>query len=97
MIKMFRHTNFFGVSKVAKSWKEAFQVCNVGDEFTKVVAIAGKADEVLNLGEVKVYTYISEEFKGILRGGFVIRKMQFVVKDGIIVDKEGYNIDLKAY
>lgn len=93
---MGKHTNIFGWSKVAVPWKTAYETCNVGDDFSKVVEIAGKPDEEMNLGEITLYTYISEEWKGIARGGTVCRTMQFAVKDEKIVSKTGRNLDAFA-
>ena len=92
---MGRYTTL-GWSNVAKSWREAYNSCHEGDDFSKVRAIAGAPDEVLNLGESILYTYVSEEWKGFLRGGTIVRKMQFVVKEGKIVSKSGQNLDRMA-
>lgn len=92
---MGKHTTL-GWSNVASSWRRAYNECNVGDPFSKVTSIAGQPDEVLNLGESILYTYVSEEWKGFLRGGTIVRKMQFVVKEGKIISKTGQNLDRMA-
>ena len=93
---MGRHTTL-GMSNVAISWRKAYESCREGDDFSKVKAIAGEPDEVLNLGDSILYTYVSEEWKGWLRGGTIVRKMQFVVKEGKIVSKAGQNLDRIAF
>ncbi|MGN0772001.1 MAG: hypothetical protein ACI4MI_05405 [Christensenellales bacterium] len=89
---MGKHT-IFGFSTVASSWREAYRTSNIGDDFNKVIGIAGEADEILSLGEIVLYTYISEEWKGFLRGGTIVRKMQFAVKNGKIVSKTEQNLN----
>lgn len=61
--------------------------------FSKVIAIAGQPDESLNLGESTLYRYVSEEWKGFLRGGTIVRRMEFVVKDGKTLSKTSQNLD----
>lgn len=93
---MGKHT-LLGFSKVAKLWRNVYQNCQVGGPFSEVVKIAGRPDETLRIGESILYTYVSNEWKGVLRGGCIARKMQFVVKDGIVVSKKGMNLDLEAW
>ena len=92
---MGKHTTL-GWSNVAGPWRKAYNECGIGDRFSKVVAIAGSPDETLNLGDTTIYTYESEEWKGWLRGGTIIRKMQFVVKEGKITSKTSQNLDRMA-
>ena len=89
---MGKHTTF-GFSTVARTWRTAYNECNVGDLFSKVTEIAGSPDETLNLGDVILYRYVSEEWKGFLRGGTIVRKMEFAVKDGKIISKTSQNLD----
>lgn len=94
---MSKHTSLLGYSKVAKLWQAAYRRCQVGDPFDKVVKIAGRPDETLNLGETILYTSSSREWKGWLRGGYITRKMQFVVKEGIIISKTADNLERMAW
>jgi len=89
---MGKHT-IMGFSKVASLWKEAYENYNIGDDFSKVKELAGEPDSTLNLGDTILYTYESEEWKGMMRGGTIVRKMQFVVKDGKIFSKTSQNLD----
>lgn len=89
---MGKHT-ILGFSTVARKWREAYQQCDIGDSFDKVLSLAGEPDEVLDLGDTVIYTYVSEEWKGIARGGTIYRKMTFVVKNGKIYFKTSQNLD----
>lgn len=91
-----KHT-FLGISTVAEEWREAYNNCRIGDSFEKVLNIAGEPDEILNLGDVILYTYESKEWKGWARGGTIIRKMQFSVKQGIVIAKNQQNLDRVSF
>ena len=89
---MGKHT-VLGVSTVAGSWREAWRVGVKGTHINRVISIAGQPDEKVNLGDTVIMTWESSEWKGILRGGKIVRKMIFVVKEGIIFSRSGENLD----
>ena len=89
---MGKHT-VFGVSTVASSWREAWKVGVEGTNISRVISIAGQPDSKLNLGDTIIMTWESSEWKGFLRGGTIVRKMVFVVKEGVIVSRSGENLD----
>lgn len=94
---MGKHTGLFGASKVASKWRELFESVKEGDDFNEIKNKIGEPDQFLNLGDVTVYSYVSEEWKGFLRGGSVVRKMDFSVKNGKVISKSGQNLDRIAW
>lgn len=89
---MGKHT-IFGVSTVASSWREAWRIGVEGTSISRVISIAGQPDQKLNLGDTIIMTWESSEWKGFLRGGTIVRKMVFVVKEGTIVSRSSENLD----
>ena len=89
---MGKHT-VLGWSTVAKSWREAYAIGVEGTNISNVINVAGQPDSKLNLGDTVVMTWESSEWKGFLRGGTIVRKMVFVVKEGVIVSRSSENLD----
>ncbi len=89
---MSEHTTL-GCSNVAGKWRKAYAACHVGDDVTKLFSLAGSPDSTLDLGGSILYTYESHEWKGYLRGGTIVRQMQFVVKNRKIISKTSKNLD----
>ena len=88
---MARHS-ILGVSKVASLWASVYNEITVGSDIRAVLAKCGEPDEFLDLGETKMLSWISEEWKGCFRGGTITRKMVFVIKDGKVISKTGQNL-----
>lgn len=91
-----KHT-IFGISTVSSTWRDTYNNCKIGDPISKVINAVGQADEVLNLGDIILYTYESKEWKGWARGGTITRKMQFTVRNGQIIAKNQQNIDALSF
>lgn len=92
---MARHS-ILGVSKVASLWARVYNDTTIGTDIREIFAKCGRPDEALNLGESIMYSWVSEEWKGFLRGGTITRKLVFVVKDGKVISKTGQNLQKGA-
>lgn len=89
--------SFLGASQVAALWLGVYQKTVVGMNINEVISKCGKPDEIIDLGDTKVLSWINEEWKGFLRGGTIIRKLTFVVKDNKIISKSGQNLEKSAW
>lgn len=89
---MARHS-ILGVSKVASLWANVYKETRVGDDIRIVLSKCGRPDEYLDLGDTQMLSWVSEEWKGFLRGGTITRKLVFVVKDGKVISKTGQNLE----
>ena len=78
---------------VSEKWKAAYSKCKIGDSFAVVTSIAGEPDQFIDLEDKIIYWYFLEEWSGVVKGGNIIREMQFSVKDGIVVAKSCKNLD----
>lgn len=85
--------SIFGISKVAGLWLEVYEKTNVGMDINEVISKCGEPDEILDLGDTKMLSWVNEEWKGFLRGGTITRKLIFVVKDNKIISKSGQNLE----
>ena len=88
--------SFLGFSSVASLWLDVFKSTNVGDDIGNIISKCGQPDEVLDLGETKIYTWVNEEWKGFLRGGTKTRKLIIAVKDNKVVSKSGQNLEMSS-
>ena len=94
---MGRHTSFLGRSKVAHEWKDMYNRLEEGDHIDDVVFEIGEPDEVLDFKDYQTHSWISEEWKGFLRGGTVTRKLTIVTKDNRVVSWSGVNLDTPSW
>lgn len=81
-----------------KRWRDVYNNCEINSDFNDIKSLIGEPDSSLSLGEVIVYSYISEEWRGYLRGGTLTRKLIFVVdKNGKIISKSNENLDRSLF
>ncbi len=89
--------SFLGMSKVAGLWLEVFNETTVGADINEVISKCGDPDEILDLGDSKMLSWVNEEWKGFLRGGTITRKLVFIIKDNKIISKSGQNLEKSGW
>lgn len=80
-----------GMLKGAK-FQEAYSKLDLGVPKQTVINMLGEPDSKRLVDGIEKYTWVSREFKGLLRGGSVERKIIVEFKDGVICGYDGENI-----
>ena len=76
----------------AREFKKAYQELKVGMEKSKVFYLLGAPDSERILDGVEKYSWVNREFRGLLRGGTMERKIICEFKDDQLIGYDGENI-----
>ena len=85
-----------GMIKGAKL-KKGYRKLRIGMHKVDVFALLGDPDAVSTQNEARIFTWWSREFKGILRGGYIERRVIVEIEHGVVTGYNGVNIDASIW
>lgn len=77
--------------------KEGYKKLTIGMLKWKVIEMFGEPDSIKVHGNIETYTWWSNEFKGIFRGGRIERRVMVEFDNDIICGYDGENVNLSSW
>lgn len=83
--------------KKAIRLQKGYRKLRLGMHKQEVLSLLGEPDMITTRGEVKIFTWVNREFKGILRGGHIERKVFVEMEQGAVVGYNGVYVDASTW
>ena len=84
-----------GTGKAMKM-KDIWKKLDLGMSKDEILAALGNPDSKKMRDGIETFTWINREFKGLLRGGSIDRRLTIEFQDGQVVGYDGDNMDALA-
>lgn len=77
--------------------KDSYKQLKIGMPKSQVIAMLGASNSVRARNGIEILTWWSREFKGILRGGTIERRVIIEFENGVVIGYDGENIDASIW
>ena len=85
-----------GMMKGAKL-KDSYKQLRIGMSKAQAINMLGVPDSVRARNGIEILTWWSREFKGLLRGGSIERRVIVEFENGVVTGYDGENIDASIW
>lgn len=85
-----------GMLKGAKL-KDSYKQLRIGMSKSQVINMLGAPDAVKVRASMEILIWWSREFKGLLRGGSIERRVIVEFENGVVIGYDGENIDASIW
>lgn len=85
-----------GMLKAGK-FIEAYKQIEIGLDKSKIIELLGQPNGVRNISDIETMSWQNAEFKGLLRGGTITRKIVVDFKDDKVVGYDSENMGISKW